>query len=134
MENVSKQRKKMAAAFVGAVQPMVAQFPASMPEETPTAEDFFWALMLIYSRGYWLDADDNVPAIVPLADMMNHDTSDHGLVVSTSLALPYLFSKKKALISLSLLQEISVLSLCTLVLAAGDRWLECESSKEVSWR
>lgn len=79
-ENVSKHRKQMAAAFVGAVQPLLSKFPCSYLEETPTAEDFYWALMLLYSRGYWLDADDNVPAIVPLADMMNHHTSDHGLV------------------------------------------------------
>jgi len=39
---------------------------------------FLWAVSTVWNRAYWLDKDDTMPGIVPMADMMNH-SSQRGL-------------------------------------------------------
>jgi hypothetical protein len=33
---------------------------------------FLWAISTVWNRAYWIDQDDTLPGIVPLADMLNH--------------------------------------------------------------
>lgn len=38
-------------------------------------DKFLWAVSTVWNRAYWLDDEDTLPGIVPMADMMNHSAS-----------------------------------------------------------
>ncbi|ELR23759.1 [Ribulose-bisphosphate-carboxylase]-lysine N-methyltransferase [Acanthamoeba castellanii str. Neff] len=53
-------------------------YPDMFSPAVHTCDELMWAFATIWSRGYWLDGDDTMPAIVPLADMLNHNTEKGG--------------------------------------------------------
>jgi len=54
------------------------KFPDILTGVNFSLDKFLWAVSTVWNRAYWLDEDDTLPGIVPMADMMNH-SGDKGL-------------------------------------------------------
>lgn len=67
------QLKQMLSNFFAKdILPLTQKYQELFGAEPISFELFRWAISTVWNRAYWLDVNDTLPGIVPLADMMNH--------------------------------------------------------------
>eukprot|EP01103_Thecamoeba_quadrilineata_P003169 TRINITY_DN12977_c0_g1_i1.p1 TRINITY_DN12977_c0_g1~~TRINITY_DN12977_c0_g1_i1.p1 ORF type:complete len:421 (+),score=52.70 TRINITY_DN12977_c0_g1_i1:62-1324(+) len=71
-KSTSKKRLNCTRSYFEFIVPLIKSYPQFFNSINATYDKFMWATFLIFSRGYWLDNDDTLPGLVPLADMINH--------------------------------------------------------------
>eukprot|EP01104_Vermistella_antarctica_P009592 TRINITY_DN247_c0_g1_i1.p1 TRINITY_DN247_c0_g1~~TRINITY_DN247_c0_g1_i1.p1 ORF type:complete len:696 (-),score=118.34 TRINITY_DN247_c0_g1_i1:90-2177(-) len=72
----SQMRFRLKTMFLDVLVPVMRANPEYFNLSVHTFEVFLWAISTVWSRGFSMDEDKTSCAIVPLADMFNHEPSE----------------------------------------------------------